>query len=128
MLNLVELGSYHLPLIHFVPKMRFVLLSEKFMGFNRKEDFRSSFKEDRKSNEAQRGVENNVKQRMAVHQAARPCGSGRGHARSAVHPGMVKLGPSRARPAFFRLFICLISYFWGDFSDFFRALLGRITV
>ena len=48
MLNMVDSGSNYL-LIHIVPKMRFVLLS---VGFNRKEDFRSSFQEDRKSKEA----------------------------------------------------------------------------
>jgi len=33
MLNLVELGSNHLPSFHFVPKMCFVLLSGETRGF-----------------------------------------------------------------------------------------------
>jgi len=33
MLNLIELGSNLLPLIHFVPKMHFVLFSEDTRGF-----------------------------------------------------------------------------------------------
>ena len=44
MLNLVELGLNYLPLIHIVPKMRF--LQEKSSGFDGKEEFKSDFKED----------------------------------------------------------------------------------
>ena len=52
MFNLVELWSNHLPLTHFVPKMLLFYFQEKLLGFDRKEDFKSNFKEDKKSNEA----------------------------------------------------------------------------
>jgi len=49
MLNFVELGSNHLPLIHFVPKCVLSYFQEKLVGFDRKENFRNKFK---KLNEA----------------------------------------------------------------------------
>jgi len=64
MLNLVELGSYHLPLILLSLKCVLSYFQEKIIGFDKKEDFRSSFKEDRKSNEASKKCR---KQDEAVH-------------------------------------------------------------
>ena len=46
MLNLGDLGSNYLPLIHFVPKLRLSSFQEKSLGFDGKEDFKSKFKED----------------------------------------------------------------------------------
>ena len=136
MLNLVELGSYHLPLIHFVPKMRFVLLSGENRGFDRKKDFRSSFKEDRKSNKAPKKCR---KQGEAVHGRA-PGQHGRAAAVVAMHGRTHGRASDRAwaygrpcrppstRPIFFRLLICFLFTFWGTSKPSFGSTLGKIRV
>ena len=101
MLNLVELGSYHLPLIHFVPTMRFVLLSVETRGFDRKEDFRSSFKEDKKPNEAQKKCRKQAEEahgRAAVSGATHDRMHSRASDRAYWHSRAVP--PSCARPVF----------------------------
>ena len=92
------------------------------MGFDRKEDFNSRKIGSR--TEPQRGVGNKTECHTTVLQWLGPHTA----RRMVVRLGTAVSAPSSARPAFFQLFICLISYFWGDFSDFFRAFLGRISV
>ena len=66
------------------------------MSFDRKEDFRSSFKEDRKSNEAPKEV-SEIRRSSARHAVRFFCG-----------------------------YLIVFAKVFGDFSDFFKALLGRI--
>ena len=44
MLNLVELGSNYLPLIHIVPKMRCVFISGEIVGFRWKRGLQKRFR------------------------------------------------------------------------------------
>ena len=90
------------------------------MGFGRKKDFRSSFKEERKSNEAPK---KRRKQGEASHDRAPGCTA----AHPTVRPGTTMPCPSPARGRVFRSFYFVsASFFPGDFfQTSFRARLGR---
>ena len=86
MLNLVELGSNYLPLIHIMPKMRFVFISGAIIGFRRKRGLQKLFQgrlEVRGSLEHQ-GQQSRGKQRKAraCDRGVRSCTRGRTSAAS----------------------------------------------
>ena len=121
MLNLVELGSNYLPLIHFVPKMHFVLLSRETRGFWQKRGpLEAVLRKMESQTKPQRSDENKAEHRTSVHQWSGP--------RTAVHPTVLRRtagraswhgrasGPPRGF-AFSRAILC-------SFASFLRGLLG----
>jgi len=123
MLNLVELGSYHLPLIHLCLKCVLPYFQEKLVGFDRKEDFRSSFKEDGKSNEAPKKCR---EQGEAAHCRAlgRAAVAGATHGRPCVIARPCR-PPATRDSAFLRLFNCFHLGFLGPLSTSFSRVLGE---
>ena len=87
------------------------------MGFDRKEDFRSSFKEDRKSNEAPKkcqkqgeAAQGRTAAAMATHGRASDCAWA--HSRSCVIAQPCR-APATRSSFFLRLFNCFRLGFWG---------------
>ena len=123
MLNLVELESNYLPLIHLVPKMHFVLFSRETRGFlTERRTFRSSFKEDWKSNEAPKkrrkqggAPHGRAPGNTAVLQWPGPRTAKRTAERLTVHPGTaVRQGP-RTVSRFLGLFNTVLLHFLRNF-------------
>ena len=85
------------------------------MGFDRKKDFRSSFKEDKKSNEARKKC---LKQAEASH--GRAAASGATHGCAAWHSRAV---PSPRATAFFSAFYLFLGgIFRGLSLDLFQSI------
>jgi len=133
MLNLVDLGSNYLPLIHFVPKLRLSSFKEKSSGFDGKEDFKSKFKEDERFEEAlsiknsktaetqdthgnATGVHGRAPQAEATKLAAPPHGQPCLHARPCVVARPCRRPPRAVLRFFGLLFECWLD-FRGAYPD-----------
>jgi len=125
MLSLVELGSNYLPLIYFVPKMRFVLLLGEIRGFLQKGGpLEAVSRKIENRTKSRRSDGNKAEHRTAEHQAQWP---GPHTARRTTVSLAVRWscvlarscqGP-RAVSCFLGLFNAVLLHFWRDLSDFF---------
>jgi len=143
MLNLVELGSNYLPLIHIVPKMRFVFIfrrnyrvsiekmtskaiSRKIRG-SRKPRISRIAKQRKTARDTGvrqgcmvvRPRQNKHSQRIRTH--GQPCAS----ARAAVRWCTAVPRPVPHGFAFFGLYIMFSFIFWRDLKPSFSSTLGR---
>jgi len=108
---------------------------EELVGFDRKEDFRSSFKEDRKSNEAPKrcrkqgeAAHGRAPGSTAVLQWQYPCTDVRPPCvgtRPVVRPGTAGPCPCPSRPAFFLPTYLSSLHFLADWEASFESTLGR---